>query len=135
LGSEEAESLIKVATDVTLAAAASWAISLLMVSEPCDPAPDDEDAVTGRIVVDSKLVSTTGGRASCLSLSLSNSSCWMGVGVFRADPSREKLQLVGENKESFRTVSAAEEVVEKRLACLSVTSSAELCCLLGTFEE
>jgi len=68
-----------------------------VVSEPREAVPDDEDAVTGRIVEDSKLVSATAGRASSLSLSRSRSSDAIGVGVFRRVPSIEKRRLVGEN--------------------------------------
>jgi len=74
--------------------------------------PDDEDDVTGRIVDDSKLVSTTAGNASSSSLSFSRISDAIGVGVFRRVPSMEKRALVGENESSLQYVSAAEVVVE-----------------------
>jgi hypothetical protein len=62
---------------------------------------EDEDDVTGRIVDDSKLVSTTAGSASSLSLSFSRSSDAMGVGVFRSVPSIEKRALVGDSESSL----------------------------------
>ena len=85
-----------------------------VVSELCVPGldPDDVDAVTGRMVDDSKLVSTTDGSASSLSLSFSRSSEAMGVGVFLKVPSIEKRALVGENESSLQYVSAAEVVVD-----------------------
>ena len=75
-------------------------------------APEDVEAVTGRMVDASKLVSATGDKVSSRFLSISRSSDSKGVGVFLKVPSIEKRALVGENNESLNTVSALEVVVD-----------------------
>ena len=109
-GPDDPDALV-VARDTDLPA---WGfeISFFGASEPREPGPDDDDAVTGRMVDASKLVSTTAGRASSRSLSFSRSSDAIGVGVFRRVPSIENRQLVGENESSLQYVSAADVVVD-----------------------
>lgn len=88
---------------------------------------EPEDAVTGRMVARSELSSRNTPRAEArcsLSLSLSLSSLSLGVGVFLTVPSCENLQLVGEKRESFNSVSAVDAVVDvdprfdRRLDCV-----------------
>lgn len=112
-GPEDPEALL-VATDPDLSCWSFGTTFSLVVSElrVTGLDPDDEDDVTGRIVDDSKLVSTTAGSASSSSLSFSRISDAIGVGVFRRVPSMEKRALVGENESSLQYVSAAEVVVD-----------------------